>query len=530
MSTGTDLEKFFELVGRSELVDETDLGPVVDQWRREAPEKSPAEFAKELVERRLLTSWQADNLLKGKHKGFILGNYRLLDQLGRGGMSTVYLAEHRLMKRRAAIKVLPRHRVEDRSYLGRFRREAQATAALDHMNIVRVYDIAEEGKTHYIAMEFVDGKDLLTLVVEQGPMPFTRAADYIAQAAVGLQHAHNEGLIHRDVKPANLLAAKDGVIKVLDLGLAKFDDDSLPSLTLAHEDNVLGTVDYLAPEQAVDSHQVDYRADIYSLGCTLYFLLTGHPPFPKGTLAQRVVKHQREEPPAIRVDRPDVPLALEDLCRRMMIKDPDQRIGSAQQVAEELVTWLKRQGADTPAEAPLLALLASGRRSAATGMMTPGAPGASASFPISGRGTAAPIGVPPHRSTSTSQGPAAAAPSAPTYGDEDLELAVADDFGSGASSHIMSASSGSLAKPTAESVDEEQFEAQVNILEQELVPLEHSSHDSLLSGERIRVERRLQPSENMHAPPGTAPWVWWTVGTLGLLVLAGIVGFLMRMS
>jgi serine/threonine-protein kinase len=213
MSTGTDLEKFVELVGRSQLIDEAELSPAVEQWRKESPGGAPADLAQALVQRRLLTHWQAENLLKGKHKGFILGNYRLLDQLGRGGMSTVYLAEHLLMRRRAAIKVLPRHRVEDRSYLGRFRREAQATAALDHMNIVRVYDIAAEGKTHFIAMEFVDGKDLQTLVAEQGPLPYTRVADYTAQAAVGLQHAHNEGLIHRDVKPANLLAAKDGVIR-----------------------------------------------------------------------------------------------------------------------------------------------------------------------------------------------------------------------------------------------------------------------------------------------------------------------------
>src|SRR5690606_5377843 len=143
-------------------------------------------------------------------------------QLGRGGMSTVYLAEHQLMKRRAAIKVLPRQRVDDRSYLGRFLREAQATAALDHPNIVRVYDIAAEGKIHFIAMEYVEGKDLQTLVADEGPLDFYRAADYIAQAAVGLQHAHDQGLTHRDVKPANLMANPEGIVKVLDLGLARF--------------------------------------------------------------------------------------------------------------------------------------------------------------------------------------------------------------------------------------------------------------------------------------------------------------------
>ena len=157
---------------------------------------------------------------------------------------------------------------------------------------MRCYDVDNEGDTHYIVMEFIEGKDLNTIVKQEGPLPLELACNYIAQSAEGLEHAHENGLIHRDVKPANLLVDTKGIVKILDLGLALFSDNERASLTVEHNENVLGTADYLAPEQAVNSHKVDHRADIYGLGCSLYFLLTGHPPFPEGTLAQRIAKHQ----------------------------------------------------------------------------------------------------------------------------------------------------------------------------------------------------------------------------------------------
>ena len=264
-------------------------------------------LAQHLVTSQLITRWQADNLLRGKYKGYFLGKFKLLGLLGSGGMSSVYLAEHTLMRRKQAVKVLPKKRVADASYLERFKLEALATAALDHPNIVRVYDIDNEGDIHYLVMEYVPGRDLQTIVASEGPLDFVDAARYVAQAARGLQHAHDAHLIHRDVKPANLLLDDHGSIKILDLGLALFARDGEASLTLLHNENVLGTADYLAPEQALSSHDVDSRADIYSLGCTLYFLLTGHPPFPEGTLAQRIAKHQSKMPPDIRVDRPNCP-------------------------------------------------------------------------------------------------------------------------------------------------------------------------------------------------------------------------------
>ena len=199
-------------------------------------------------------------------------------------MSTVYLGEHVLMQRRVAIKVLPTEPRFRHVLPGPLHREARAAASLDHPNIVRAYDVDNDGDNHYLVMEFVDGRDLQQTVKRSGRMDYVTAADYIRQAAEGLGHAHSNGLIHRDVKPANLLVDQKNVVKVLDLGLARFTDDDRASLTVQYDENVLGTADYLAPEQAINSHDVDARADIYSLGCAFYFLLSGHPPFPDGTL------------------------------------------------------------------------------------------------------------------------------------------------------------------------------------------------------------------------------------------------------
>ncbi|MBN1588350.1 MAG: serine/threonine protein kinase, partial [Pirellulales bacterium] len=294
--------------------------------------------------------WQSDRLREGRHKGFFLGKYKLLDHLGTGGMSSVYLAEHLLMQRRVAIKVLPKNRVEDTSYLERFHREAMAGGNMDDPNVVRAYDVDCEGKVHYLVMEYVDGSDLQSLVKKNGPLDYAVAADYIRQAARGLAHAHRLGLIHRDVKPANLLVDRQNVVKVLDLGLAKFSDEKKASLTVAYDENVLGTADYLAPEQALDSHGVDSRADIYSLGCTLYYLLTTRPPFPEGTLAQRIFGHQKETPPDIRLKRPDAPVDLLKICAKMMAKKPEQRYQKASDVAKILTRWLVVHGHEAPGD------------------------------------------------------------------------------------------------------------------------------------------------------------------------------------
>ena len=299
------------------------------------------ELSEHLVDSGLITSWHAEKLLGGKYKGFFLGKYKLLGHLGSGGMSSVYLAEHRLSAQKRAIKVLPRKKVSDKSYLDRFYLEARAAASLNHPNVVRIYDICSEDDTHYMVMEYVQGSDLYEVVKSTGPLSIDKAVEYTSQAAVGLAHAHERELVHRDIKPANLLLTTNGVVKILDLGLALVNQDETASLTLLYNERIMGTADYLSPEQAVNSHEVDHRADIYSLGCTLYFLLTGHPPFPKGTLAQRIAMHQTQEPADIRDSRVDCPAALVDICNRMMAKNPDGRYQDCVSVRAELLGFLE---------------------------------------------------------------------------------------------------------------------------------------------------------------------------------------------
>lgn len=349
--TGT---QFLKLVQRSKLLDPDELRQAVVDCKAKFDGALPDDarlVADFLRARGELTEWHCENLLKKKYKGFFLGKYRLLGHLGTGGMSSVYLAEHVLMKRRQAIKVLPRKKIDHSSYLERFKLEAEATAKLDHPNIVRAYDVDNEGDTHYMVMEYVAGPDLQQIVGQEGPLDYPRIADYIAQAASGLAHAHERGLIHRDIKPANLLVDDKGVIKILDLGLALFSDDERASLTLAHNENVLGTADYLAPEQARDSHEVDSRADIYGLGCTMYFLLCGHAPFPEGTIPQRLYKHQHDTPVDVLEKREDCPAPLRDICFRMMEKDPELRYQTGAEVAAELRAWLDGDQEETKANA-----------------------------------------------------------------------------------------------------------------------------------------------------------------------------------
>ncbi|MBN1911571.1 MAG: serine/threonine protein kinase [Pirellulales bacterium] len=349
------VDTFLELVRSSKLIEEEQLERALADLKAQSagePITSANRVAIHLVDAKLLTQWQADKLLEGKYTGFNLGKYRLLDHLGSGGMSNVYLAEHTLMQRQVAIKVLPKKRVQDTSYLARFHREAQAAAALDDRNIVQAYDVDNIDNIHFLVMEYVKGEDLQAMVKRTGPLPYHVAADYIRQAALGLSHAHAIGLIHRDVKPANLLVDRSNVVKVLDLGLAKFSDEDKASLTVAYDENVLGTADYLAPEQALDSHGVDARADIYSLGCTFYYLLTGHAPFPDGTLPQRIMAHQKEPVPNVRKERPDAPIELIKIYNRMMAKRPQQRLQSAADVAHYLTRWLEVNGYEKTGESP----------------------------------------------------------------------------------------------------------------------------------------------------------------------------------
>ncbi|WP_437202290.1 serine/threonine-protein kinase [Planctomicrobium sp. SH664] len=343
------LESFAGVLRRSRLLDDAAYKKLAADFRDSARNQSADSFARFLVEQQAITAWQGAKLLQGKHKGFFLGKYRLLSLLGKGGMSSVYLAEHVVMKRLTAIKVLPWKLVKEASYVERFQREAQAVAALDHPNIVRAYDIDHQLdgnlEIHFLVMEYVNGSNLFDLVQSSGPLSPVRAAEYLRQGALGLDHAHRAGMVHRDIKPGNFIVDSYGVVKLMDLGLARVIQEGEDlSLTVRHEEKVIGTADYLAPEQAIDSHTVDHRADIYSLGCTFYFLLTGRAPFLEGNFTQRLLDHQLKEPTPIEQIRQDVPASLLAIIRSMMAKQREERIQSAGDVVNQLTDWLSENG------------------------------------------------------------------------------------------------------------------------------------------------------------------------------------------
>ena len=339
---------FIEILRRSGLVEPAKLDEALAVIESEADAAQFADsafIAGQLVRRYLLTAWQSRQLLRGRYKGFFLRQYKILGHIGSGGMSSVYLAEHVLMQRRVAIKVLPRKRLEKAIYLERFIREAQAIAALDHPNIIRAYDFDHEGDIHYIIMEYFPGDSLQTIVDREKKVSFPRIVNILRQTADALSHAHAIGVIHRDVKPSNVLVNAQGEVKVLDLGLALLDEQVYEGrITHIQEDTILGTADYLAPEQAIDSHKVDARADIYALGGVLYFCLTGHVPFPEGSVSKRLLDHQQSEPASILIDRPDAPEDLVALCKKMMSKKPEQRQQSAKEVVHDFADWFVQNG------------------------------------------------------------------------------------------------------------------------------------------------------------------------------------------
>jgi serine/threonine protein kinase len=307
----------------------------------------PERLAGLMVQEGLLTHFQAEQIMLGKWRRFTIGKYKVLERLGSGGMGSVYLCEHKFMRRRVAVKVLPAAKAEDQASLERFYREARAAAALDHPNIVRAYDIDQDENLHFLVMEYVDGASLQEVIKKFGPMNVLFASHYIRQAAIGLQHAHEAGLVHRDIKPGNLLVDRSGTLKVLDMGLARFFHDEEDILTKKYDESVLGTADYLAPEQALDSHSVDIRADIYSLGATYYFCLTGCPPFNEGTVAQKLIWHQTRQPKPVRSIRADVPDGIATIIDRMMTKDRAKRYQTPAQIVDALAPWTNK-----PIQAP----------------------------------------------------------------------------------------------------------------------------------------------------------------------------------
>ena len=280
-----------------------------------------------------LTLWQAQQLLAGRTSGYKVDRYVLLDLIGQGGMGRVYLARDTRLNRRVALKILSPERINNPRAIARFQREARVGAQLQHENLVRIYDFGESNGRYYLVMEYIEGKTIGNLISEQGPMPPATAARLVRQVALGLEHVHRKGLIHRDVNPYNIMVTHDGTAKLADLGLA---------IDLADEDRVtrdgatVGTFDYVAPEQARHSHAADIRSDIYSLGCTLYHMIGGQVPFPGPSLPEKLLSHQAIEPTPLSELAPGLCPGLAEIVRRMMRKSPDERYATPMQVAQAL--------------------------------------------------------------------------------------------------------------------------------------------------------------------------------------------------
>ncbi len=367
MPAPATIVEFIELAAKSGVVEKRELDGYVNQLASKPDQPSaPKQLAYAMIRDGMLTTLQAGLLLRGKWKNFVIsGKYKLLEHLGSGGMGSIYLCEHIRMRRRVALKILPADHTTDPVTLERFYREARAVAALDHPNIVRAYDIDHDGDMHFLVLEYVDGANLHSIVERFGPLAVGRAVNCILQSADGLQHAHEAGLVHRDVKPGNLLLDRTGTVKILDLGLARFFDDEAGQLTRRNDMNhILGTADYVAPEQAIDSSVVDIRGDIYSLGVTFFFLLTGRSPYKDGSISQKLMWHQISQPMPVTQFRPEVPKKLAAIIDKMMAKEPSQRYQTPAELFEALVPWDEGQVVPPDREMPQLC------RAAATGYST----------------------------------------------------------------------------------------------------------------------------------------------------------------
>jgi WD40 repeat protein/serine/threonine protein kinase len=356
----SDVLQFLTNLEKSGLLPAQVLENVRASVRQSSGPITSAELARRLIADGLLTRWQAQMLLAGRHS-FLLGRYRLLDHLGHGGMGSVFKAEQTTLGRVVAIKTMSEKLVSDAAAVARFRREIQAAAALNHPNIVAALDADSVGTTHFLVMEFVDGDDLGRIVQQRGPLPIALACDFIRQAALGLQHAHERGMVHRDIKPSNLLVRRDfhglggppqsranvphsvsgsaAVVKILDMGLAKFVSDSRADGDLTSTGQIIGTPDFISPEQARSTRSADIRSDIYSLGCTLFKLLTGCVPFPGENVVERLTQRIIDDAPLVNRLRPEVPQALSAIVARMLARDPAERFQSPADVAAVLAPF-----------------------------------------------------------------------------------------------------------------------------------------------------------------------------------------------
>jgi serine/threonine-protein kinase len=342
---GVTVEQFLRHLGDSGILTSTDVQAVETQIPERKRKQDAQILARELVRTKKLTKFQADALYAGKPQGLTLGNYVIQEKIGEGGMGMVFKAEHRRMKRTVAVKVLPTTALENPAMLKRFHREVEAAAKLTHPNIVAAFDADESNGVHFLVMEFVEGIDLARHIKQHGPVSVADGVKYILQAAQGLEHAHRQGVVHRDIKPGNLLLDQHGTVKILDMGLARFQEGANgPSgadqaTALTQNGSLMGTVDFMSPEQALDSHLADHASDIYSLGATLYFLLVGQPLFGGSTLMARILAHREKPAPLLRSARPEIPPQIEAIYQKMVAKKKEARYPSMTDLIRDLGSW-----------------------------------------------------------------------------------------------------------------------------------------------------------------------------------------------
>jgi serine/threonine protein kinase len=313
-----------------------------DELERFLPSRpdDPLVLARELLQRGWLTPFQINRIFQGHAAELVLGHYVLLERLGEGGMGQVFKAREIRLGRIVALKVLRRERIRKPDIVHRFYQEIQACASLSHPNIVHAYDAEQIGDTHVFAMEYVEGIDLARLVKQNGPLPVEEACECIRQASIGLQHIHENGMVHRDIKPANLMRSKaGGIVKVLDMGLARLCDDEegeTQTKRLTRLGVVLGTIDFIAPEQAIDSRRADIRSDLYSLGCTFYYLLAGRPPFSGDDPMAKLLAHSCDAPIPLEQLCPEIPAKVSAIIEKLLAKRPEERY----QTPDELIAAL----------------------------------------------------------------------------------------------------------------------------------------------------------------------------------------------
>ena len=333
------VEGFLKTVLKSGLIDRGQLQEAL----RDVPlehRDNPQALADHLVRKGKLSRFQAGKLLSGAGRGLLLGHYQVLAPIGRGGMSTVYLARDERSGELAALKLLTPSRWRNREQLlARFQREMELSRRVAHPHLAWTHESGLVLGVYYIAMEYIPGQNLSKIIAESGPLKAPRAARLMAEVASALEHAHNQGLIHRDLKPSYIMVTPNDHAMVLDLGLALMEGEEAELNVIGGQGYIVGSMDYIAPEQTTDATGVDGRADLYSLGCTLYFALNGQPPFPGGTSREKMRRHRQEEPRPLRELAPDVPIGFARLIERLMAKDPAQRPPSAIAVEEELRAW-----------------------------------------------------------------------------------------------------------------------------------------------------------------------------------------------